>query len=67
VSALTHRLTPTQASEPEPRHGLAAARVGAATVAGGVTLALALIVGASVSVAVSLGWDLGALVFLFWV
>jgi uncharacterized membrane protein len=67
VSTQTHRLSSTQASEPEPRNGLAAARVGAATVAGGVTLPLALVAGASVPVAVSLGWDLGALVFLLWV
>jgi Kef-type K+ transport system membrane component KefB len=53
--------------EPQNIQGLARRRVLVGTGAGIVTLAIALLVGASWSVSVLVGWDTVTLVFLGWV
>jgi uncharacterized membrane protein len=49
------------------QHGLALRRLGVAALAGGITLAAALLAGGSAPVAADATWDAAALVFLFWV
>jgi uncharacterized membrane protein len=54
-------------SDRADHHGLAARRLVVGAVAGAVALVAALFTGARSGVAVSVGWDFGALVFLVWV
>jgi uncharacterized membrane protein len=54
-------------SDRADHHGLAARRLVVGAVAGAVALVAALFAGARWGVAVSVGWDFGALVFLVWV
>jgi uncharacterized membrane protein len=54
-------------SDRADHHGLAARRLVVGAVAGAVAVVAALFAGARWGVAVSVGWDFGALVFLVWV
>jgi uncharacterized membrane protein len=57
----------SRVSDRADHHGLAARRLVVGAVAGAVALVAALFAGARWGVAVSVGWDSGALVFLVWV